>query len=116
VLEGREGQGAEAAATYRPPIEDLFLVPELLARLRDVLGTLAGPAPFEALLPELLEPLQETPLMARSAASSTFLAILELVRGGEIGIDQAELFGPIAVFSLRDCGPPVEPGSVMRGA
>jgi len=70
--------------------EDEFSVSDKIALIRNLLQTAVS-----FLFDDLFENIRE---MQRTEIVSTFLAILELVKSGEISIRQKENFGPIHIF------------------
>ena len=100
VLRGREGEPDAAAAVYRPPIPNLFRVPDALVRMRARLAEIIGAEPLEAFLPRMPQTTTNRELLARSAVSSTFMAALELARGAELALDQDAAFQGIVVTPL----------------
>ncbi|WP_419897513.1 segregation and condensation protein A [Roseomonas sp. USHLN139] len=86
LLEGPLPRGEAFAATYRPPPQDLWRVPEALAHVRQLLPGLEAPRALTAFLP---------PRRRSGALSSTFVAALELAREGELRLSQQEGFAPI---------------------
>jgi len=69
----------------------LYSVEESMLRLRDMLGFLPGWSMLHKFLPDNLSGSVER----RSAWASTFAAVLEMVRAGEIEVRQDGLFAPI---------------------
>lgn len=65
---------------------------DALARLSFMLGTALDWTELNAFLPETADP-----QLKRSAKASTFLALLELARQGEIELAQEEAFAPLKV-------------------
>lgn len=91
VLRGREGQPGVEAPVYRPPPRMLFRVDEAMARIRALLAQRHGETiDFVRCLPAVRsdDPLRE--LKARSAVTSSLIAVLELARGGEMVATQTE--------------------------
>jgi len=81
---------------YRPAPPLLFRVDEAMARIRSlVTGQPEDDIEFARCLPAVRadDPLRE--VKARSAVASSLIAVLELVRGGEVTATQAEQDGPI---------------------
>ena len=102
ALRDRAGEAAQDEPVYRPPVPDLFRVPAAIARLRTLLIGAERPQPLATLLPRLPADATATPVVARSAVASTFVAGLELARVGEAYLDQSAAFAPI---SVRGAGP-----------
>lgn len=99
LLRGREEQAAETSV-YRPPVPDVFRIPDALVRLRSLVAALTEAQRFEALLPLVPAMAKDPALAARSLVASTFMAALELCRGAEIALQQTEPFGPIVVQAV----------------
>ena len=93
VLE-REEQGQQSAVegVYRPVIPALFRIPDALARMRRQLAEVTEATPLKDFLPKLLESLPDRDLVARSAVSSTFVAVLELARLAELDLSEGTAF------------------------
>lgn len=87
---------AGARQQYRPKPLTYLTVPEALARLRRLLGSLPDWSTLEAFLPEGLDGLAR-----RAALSSTLVAGLEMARGGGLNFAQDEPFAPIRVKARR---------------
>ena len=86
------GEASAEAPVYRPPLAWVVRIPDALMRLRALVARLAEARPLAAFYPPA-----SPPLRARSAVAATFMAALELCRRNEIGLAQAEPFGPIVV-------------------
>ena len=100
----QSGAGVEAGdetAVYRLRILDLFNVRHAIARIRTRLAERHGTEPLKAFVPPLPGSADNRILLARSAISSTFMAALELTRGGELTLAQDGLFQPIAVTPIE---------------
>jgi segregation and condensation protein A len=100
----RSGAGEEAGdetAVYRLRILDLFNVRHAIARIRTRLAERHGTELLMAFVPPLPSSAKDRILLARSAISSTFMAALELTRGGELTLEQDGLFQPIAVTPIE---------------
>jgi segregation and condensation protein A len=100
----QSGAGVEAGdetAVYRLRILDLFNVRHAIARIRTRLAEKHGTEPLKAFLPPLPGSADNRQLLTRSAISSTFMAALELTRGGELTLEQDGLFQPIAVTPIE---------------
>ena len=76
----------------------LFSIEEALTRLRQSLGVSPGWVTLQSLLPASLG----TGLTRRSAIASTFLASLELAKGGSIEVRQDVPFAPIQLRWLGE--------------
>ena len=90
----------EKAAVYRPVHLDLYVAAEARDRIMRLLRQTASGVPFERLLPETSEQADSEARFAlrrRSAWSSTFIASLELVKQGEVVVEQGGDFKPIHV-------------------
>lgn len=93
-------------ADYRPLAfeqREVFAIEAAFERLRAVLGTTADWSKLAALLPAGW---MGEPARRRSAMASTFSAMLELAKLGEIEIRQETVFAPI--FLRRRMGGPAE--------
>ena len=90
VLRGREGQPGVEEAVYRPAPPTLFRVDEAMRRIRALVAGQGEEVAFERCLPVVTtdDPLRN--LKARSAVASSLMAVLELVRAGEVTATQAE--------------------------
>ncbi len=100
----RSGAGEEAGdetAVYRPLLSDLFNVRHAIARIRTRLAERHGAELLMAFVPPLPSSAKDRILLTRSAISSTFMAALELTRGGELTLEQSGLFQPIAVTPIE---------------
>jgi segregation and condensation protein A len=84
-------QRRQRSQTYRPVRARLFSIEDALKRLRQSLGVMPGWVTLQSLLPPVLG----AGLSRRSAIASTFLASLELAKGGNVEIRQEEPFAPI---------------------
>jgi segregation and condensation protein A len=91
----RRGSGTRR---YRPRPLKLWTVQDALARLGAMLGSLPDWRSLERFLPEGLP----GPLEHRAALASTFVAGLELARGGALRIRQEQPFGPIQLRALME--------------
>ena len=93
VLE-REEQGQQSAVegVYRPVIPALFRIPDALARMRRQLAEVTEATPLNSFLPKLAKSLPDRDLVARSAVSSTFVAVLELARLAELDLSEGTIF------------------------
>ena len=81
--------GAEEAV-YRPVPMALFRVDEAMARIRRLVASQASKIAFPACLPAMAAEDPQCELKARSAVASSFLAILELERAGEVVATQED--------------------------
>jgi len=85
----------EAAAAYRPRPPPFWRVPDAIARIRQLLGTVPDGSSLTAFVPAING--AEPELRCRAAVASTLLAGLELARNGTLTLDQTEVWRPIAV-------------------
>ena len=83
---------------YTPKPRRLWTVPEAIARLSRVLGSLPEWAVLQRFLPDSLAELD--PVERRAALAATLIAALETARGGGIELRQDRAFGPIMVRRL----------------
>jgi len=88
---------AVAAPVYQPPVRHLFGVPDALARMRATLAALTEPAPLTVCPPSLPQDAADRALLARSAVSSTLLAVLELARTAEAARDGENRFETVTL-------------------
>jgi len=95
---GRQrSEGGKTALEIEPL--DLFSIDDAVIRLRRILGTVPEWMELKLFLPK--EPM--SPLMKRSAISSTLVAVLELVRQGKADVRQdGGICTPIFVRSMQD--------------
>lgn len=93
-----EIQQRQKTQIYRPQMAKLFSIEEALTRLRQSLGVAPGWVTLQSLLPASLG----TGLTRRSAIASTFLASLELAKGGSIEVRQDVPFAPIQLRWLGE--------------
>ena len=104
ILEREElRQQSEVEGVYRPLIPALFRIPDVLARMRRQLAEVTEATPLKDFLPKLLESSPDRGLIARSAVSSTFVAVLELARLAELDLSEGttfELVTPTPVIAL----------------
>ncbi|WP_424140386.1 segregation and condensation protein A [Roseomonas chloroacetimidivorans] len=97
LLEGRDGQGTEPPASYRPAPLDLWRIPDALKRITELLRQTPAGVPIERCLPPLLEHTPDRPIRLRAALASTLVAGLELVRDGSVRVNQDHAFSPIVL-------------------
>ena len=90
VLRGRDGQPGVEEPVYRPAPVMLFRVDEAITRIRALVAGKGKEIDFVRCLPavETSDPLRET--KAKSAVASSLVAVLELIRAGEVVAWQAE--------------------------
>ena len=101
VLRGRDDDQPGETPVYRPGVvAAVFRIPDALVRLRCLLIALTEARPLAAFFPRVPPSATDAPLVARSAAASTFVAALELCRGAEVVLEQAASFGPIMVHAV----------------
>ena len=82
-------------ANYVIASQRLYSIEESAARLHTLLGAAPEWDTLQHFLPERKG--EVSPLERRSALASTFAATLELVKSGEMELQQDGLFGPISV-------------------
>jgi segregation and condensation protein A len=100
VLRGRAGQPALVeASVYRPPIPDLWRVPDALARICVVLAERPEGGDLSRFLPPIAADAADRALQARAAVASTLVAGLELARERVLSLEQAEDFGTVTMVS-----------------
>ncbi len=78
--------------TYDIKPNRLYTMEESLTRLRRMLGGLPNWGTLQLFLPNMLG---HDPLEKRSAIASTFAAVLEMVKAGELDLRQSQTFGSI---------------------
>lgn len=78
--------------TYDIKANQLYSMDESLVRLRRMLGGLPNWGTLQLFLPSMLG---HEPLEKRSAIASTFAAVLEMVKAGELDLRQSQTFGSI---------------------
>ena len=107
VLE-REEQGQQSAVegVYRPAIPALFRIPDALARMRRQLAEVTEATPLKSFLPKLSESLPDRDLVARSAVSSTFVAVLELARLAELDLSEGTTFEQVTATPVTALASP----------
>ena len=95
----------QPAAVYRPVHLDLYVVADARDRIMRLLKDTPGSVAFERLLPQAPEHVDSETrreLLQRSAWSSTFTASLELVKQGNVVVEQGGDFQTIQV--AKACG------------
>ena len=97
LLESREGQGAEAPATYRPAPPDLWRISDAVMRITELLGQSPASVPLERCLPTIPRAAPDRPLRLRAALASTLVAGLELARDGRATLQQEEAFDAVLI-------------------
>jgi segregation and condensation protein A len=98
MLEGSDAQRErEVATAYLPTAPDVWSLPDALARLVRPLQVHPVGAELRELVPRQAG---ASPLRARSAIASTFLAGLELARLEEVDLHQERSLGPIQISTL----------------
>jgi len=78
--------------TYDIKANRLYTMEESLTRLRRMLGGLGNWGTLQLFLPSMLG---HDPLEKKSAIASTFAAVLEMVKAGELDLRQSKTFGAI---------------------
>jgi len=114
MLEGREGQGAEAPPAYRPAIPNLWRVPDALGHIRAVLERHPRGGDLALFLPPLSAEGVDRSLTARAALASTFVAGLELARDGAVEVSQSDSFSVVHLHPIVGTAPR-EVGAVANG-
>ena len=94
MLEGREGQPAQAPAYQLAPLE-LWRVPEAIARVTALLAQQPEGLPLVDCLPPIPVDAVRRRLRLRAALASTLVASLELARDATLDMDQEVAFGKI---------------------
>ena len=94
VLEMEEAREQSSALeqVYTPVVRALFRIPDALTRIRAALASLETPMKLTSFLPQMPEVVVDRELVAASAVSSSFVAILELARNGEIVLGEGTSF------------------------
>jgi segregation and condensation protein A len=80
------------ASLYRPPQYRLYKMEDAMERLATMIGLAKEWAPLEIFFPPEVF---DDPLVKKSAVASTFGAMLELVKQGQVDVKQDAPFGPI---------------------
>lgn len=102
MLEGSDAQrDQEMATTYRTTPPDVWSLPDALAQLVQRLQAHPSGAELLELVPRRPG---GSPLRARSAIASTFLAGLELARQDQVSMRQECAFGPMTVTPTTSPG------------
>ena len=96
MLEGREGQPAQAPA-YQPAPLDLWRVPEAIEHITRLLNQQPQGLPLEDCLPPIPSGMARQQLRQRAALASTLVASLELARDATLAMDQERAFGTITL-------------------
>jgi segregation and condensation protein A len=98
VLRGRAGEAEpDELSLYRPPIPNLWLVPDALARIRALLSEQPEGGELRRFLPAIAADAPDRTLQARAAVASTLVAGLELAREGVLEIQQNDAFGAVTL-------------------
>ncbi|TPG40977.1 segregation/condensation protein A [Roseomonas nepalensis] len=97
LLESREGQGAEAPATYRPAPPDLWRISDAVLRITELLRQSPTGFPLQRCLPTIPPAAPDRPLRLRAALASTLVAGLELARDGRAVLQQDEAFDAVLI-------------------
>jgi segregation and condensation protein A len=101
VLRGRGGEAAQVEApVYRPPIPDLWRVPNALARIRALLIDHPEGGDLRKFLPAIAADATDRALQVRAAVASTLVAGLELAREGVLRMQQGADFGNVMVVAV----------------
>ena len=100
VLRGRDAQ-TQDAPVYRPRPPELWSVAQAIARIRSMIAHAPRRAALQSFRPALAHDEPDHDLKARAALASTLVAGLELARGGELTLGQAEAFS-IIELSFQD--------------
>jgi segregation and condensation protein A len=105
VLQTEAADAGDETPAWRPRIAHLFSVNHAMRRIRARLAESRGTETLPAFFPTLPASRNNRLLLAKSAISSTFMASLELTRGGELTLEQDGLFQPIAVTPIKEREP-----------
>ena len=97
MLEGRNGQGAEAPHSYQQSIPVLWRIADAIERVRRLVAGMAEPKPLWWFLPAIETDGPNLALRQRAAVASTFAAGLELAREGGLITGQEMAFGPVTL-------------------
>ena len=107
VLEREEvRQQTEVDGVYRPVTLALFRIPDALARMRRQLAAITEPTPLTGFLPSLPRETPDCDLVARSAVSSTFVAVLELARLAELDLSEGTTFEQVTATPVTTLASP----------
>ncbi|MDN3563024.1 hypothetical protein ACFQY5_38455 [Paeniroseomonas aquatica] len=101
MLEGREGQPAQAPA-YQPALLDLWRVPEAIEHVTQLLRQRPEGLPLADCLPPVLPGTVRCQLQQQAALASTLVASLELARDAMLEMNQAVAFGSISLRPRPD--------------
>jgi segregation and condensation protein A len=82
---------------YRPPVRELYSVPEARARILQRLSETPGGLTLEHLLPDEAAMEEISALRKRSAWASTLIAGLELAKQGDVQLAQTDPFTAVHV-------------------
>ncbi len=104
ALRGRAGRPGEAEPVYR--VAELWRVPDAMARIRAVLEERPEGGELVCFLPSIGAKEENRALKARAAVASTFVAGLELAKGGIVEVSQPAVF---ALIQLRALAHGLEP-------
>lgn len=92
--------------TYDIKPTRLYSLEDSLRRMRRLLGSLPEWGALQGFMPALED--QNDPLEAKSAVASTFSAVLEMVKEGELVLRQSQTFAPI-YLKRREKTDPLQP-------
>ncbi|MFC7738847.1 hypothetical protein ACFQX4_24300 [Roseomonas sp. GCM10028921] len=104
MLEGREGQTAEPAPTYRLRPSELWRIPDALRRVAELLQLHPNHLALERCLPPIPQNVPDRPIRLRAALANTFVAGLEMARHGGAELVQTEPFGLLALRAVDMAG------------
>ena len=93
------------AEAYQPRRLPFWSVGDATLRIARLLGTLPEGAALRAFLPKIAETGSGRALHCRSAVAATFVAGLELARGGVLTLQQDTSWQPIQVHRIDDNAP-----------
>jgi segregation and condensation protein A len=98
VLRSRAGQPEpDELSIYRPPLPNLWRVPDALARIRALLSEQPEGGDLRKFLPTIAADAPDRTFRARAAVASTLVAGLELAREGVVDIRQTRDFDPVTM-------------------
>lgn len=96
---GAVGSRQSRISPFTIPVTELYSIEEAVARLEGMLGRLPDWSHLEALLPAGW---RGQGVKARSLLASSFVAALELAKGGHLELHQESAFAPIQVRARRE--------------
>jgi segregation and condensation protein A len=88
--------GVDTSARYRPRLLGLYSIPDARLRILQRLAETPEGRRLDMLLPEVTDT-EASPVLRRSAWTSTFVASLELAKQGDVVLAQDWVFTPIHV-------------------